>query len=322
MHRGDFGRGAGDNRRRHREQHCRRDFGCGVFVSQPRSAGGQLRAFSRPFLGGFGARFSGHFAVSLFGGLLFARRRSFFSYRRRFSGRWRHFFGHGRGFAGSRRRFFGHGRSFAGSRRRFFGHRRSFAGSRRRFFSPGRSFAGSRRRFFSPGRSFAGSRRRFFSPRRSFAGSRRRFFSPRRSFAGSRRRFSSRRGRRFAGSRRRFFSPRRSFAGSRRRFFGGGNRLFWRPTAFRCRFAYRRFRGAVGRVRPARMGTSGEEERCEHERDSQPKRQASFGQDPRRRTLDQLEHVRFLTYRPSDRMRATCSRLDRVRPRRRARRTR
>ncbi len=215
-------------------------------MGQPRSIGGHLRGFPHRLGGAVGARFSGHFAGSLFSGLFFDRCKDFFSNRRRFSGYWWRFVSYWWRFVSYWWRFVSYWRRFVSYWRRFVSYWRRFVSYWRRFVGRWRRLFGYWRRFVSYWRRFVGRWRRLF--------------------------------------------------GYWRRFFGGGSHLFWRRTAFRYRFAYRRFRGAFGRVRPTRLGTRGEEERCEHERDNQPKRQASFGQHPRRGTLDQLDHVRFLTY--------------------------
>jgi hypothetical protein len=152
----------------------------------------------------------------------------------------------------------------------FFDHRRGF-------FNDGWRLFDDRWRFFDHGWRLFDDRRDFFDDRRRFFDDRRRFFNDRR---------------RFFNDRRRFFNDRRDFFDHGWRLFDDRRDFFRRGTAFRCRFAYRRFRGAVGGVR---LGINGEKEHSGHERDDQPKSKAAFGEDPHRRTLDQLDHVASIT---------------------------
>jgi hypothetical protein len=210
-------------------------------------------------MGGFGARFSGHLAGSLFDGL---------------------FFGYGGGFLNYRRRFFDYGGGFLNYRGRLFNYRGGFLNHRGRLFNRGW-------RFFDYGGSFLNYRGRLFDYGRRFFNRGRHLFDYGRGFLDHRRRLFDHRGG--------FFNHGRSFLNHGRLLFDHRRSFFWRGTAFRCRFAYRRLRGAVGGVRPLRLGTNGEEEPREHERHNHPKSKTAFGEDPCRRTLDQLDHVRFYT---------------------------
>jgi hypothetical protein len=154
-------------------------------------------------LGGFGARFSGHLAGSLFDGLFFDHSGGFFDWG------WR-LFDHSGGFFDWGWCFFDHGRGFFDWGWCLFDHGRGFFDWGWRLFDHSGGFFYWGWCLFDHSRGF-----------------------------------------------------------------------FWKGTAFRCRFAYRRHRGAVWGIRPVRLGANGKEERREHERDNQPKSKTAFGEDPR-----------------------------------------
>ncbi len=159
-------------------------------------------------------------------------------------------------------------------------------------------FFDRRRGFFGRGRRLLRGWGSFFScGGRLFGGGR----GHRSGFFGCVRRFFSCGGRLFGGGR----DHGSGFFGCVRRFFSCGGRLFGgRRTAFDCRFACRRFRGAFGCARRARLSGGSEEERRGYERHNQPQRNATSLEGPCRRTLDRFDHDRCLkitSFRPARR---------------------